>query len=140
MIGRPPQQSKTELGQRLASVRGKETRDSFALKTEISTRSLGSYERGDSVPDANFLAKLVEIYDVDLNWLICGTSQQPKQIKEIDPDALAEILRAVLDWKERRNAELDQEQIASLIATFYENLISKAGESAGNESDTVSRN
>lgn len=67
--------SNTGLGARLSQIRelaGYESRKSLALELQINPETLGGYERGDTVPDHDFLTRYHKKFAVDLNWLITG--------------------------------------------------------------------
>lgn len=89
-----PEVIKTQLGQRLRSVRkylGDPRRESFAKNLGISPKTLANHERGDSAPDANVLAAYREKYGVDINWLVTGlgsmfgAAQPPGTLCRTDP-------------------------------------------------------
>lgn len=67
-----PETIKTDLGQRIRTLRGNETRDAFCERNGFTKETFGNYERGDRVPDSEFLAQLREKTGVDLNWLTTG--------------------------------------------------------------------
>ncbi|WP_289034367.1 helix-turn-helix transcriptional regulator [uncultured Roseibium sp.] len=70
-----PENTKTELGQRLRAFRkavGDPSRDDFAKTLGLSFKSLGNYERGDSVPDANVLLAYRQTCHMNVDWLISG--------------------------------------------------------------------
>lgn len=63
---------KNSMAERLRSLHEGESRLSFARRIGVSDSTLGNYERGSRVPDADFLVRLRERVGVDLNWLITG--------------------------------------------------------------------
>lgn len=79
-LGRPEKQPKTALAERLRDVRrrnGDTDRDSFAKQVGIAASTLANYERGERVPDADFLALYREKLGVDLDWLLFGNGSPP---------------------------------------------------------------
>lgn len=70
--------AKTPLGQRLTSVRqavGYPSRKPFADVLGVHPETLGGYERGDSIPDLDFLQLYKQRFSVFLDWLITGEGQ-----------------------------------------------------------------
>ncbi len=64
--------------------------DEIADILEIPARTIGSYERGERVPSAEFVTKLVEKLNVNANWFVSGkgnmfndNSQQDEQLKKL---------------------------------------------------------
>ena len=51
------------------------SQEEIADETSITYRAYTSYERGDRKPSFEFLVKLVEKYNVNLNWLIAGKGE-----------------------------------------------------------------
>lgn len=62
------------IGERLTQIRGTKSQGSFAEELGIHKNSLGHYERGNRVPDAETLLKLVEM-GFDANWLLTGKGE-----------------------------------------------------------------
>lgn len=70
--------AKTPLGQRLTAVReavGYSARLPFAQLLGMNPETLGGYERGDSIPDLDFLAMYKQRFSVNLDWLITGEGE-----------------------------------------------------------------
>ncbi|WP_029654858.1 XRE family transcriptional regulator [Marinobacter daepoensis] len=59
------------IGQRLAEIRNGKSQGAFAEELGIHKNSLGHYERGNRVPDAAVLLKLVEM-GFSANWVLTG--------------------------------------------------------------------
>lgn len=51
---------------------GDPPREELAARLGFSSKTLGNYERGDNVPDADALAAYRRKLNVDVNWLITG--------------------------------------------------------------------
>lgn len=78
ILGRPPAQPKTELAARLKLVReavSGDDRDAFAELAGISSSTIGNYERGDRVPDAEMIRKYRQVSGISLDWLITGEGE-----------------------------------------------------------------
>lgn len=71
MVGRP-RTAKTPLAQRLASAAGTLSVEEISQKTAFAPGTVGSYLRGDSVPDAEFLRVFIEITGADSHYLLTG--------------------------------------------------------------------
>ncbi|GAB5478547.1 MAG: XRE family transcriptional regulator [Marinobacter nauticus] len=70
------------IGQRLAEIRNGKSQGAFAEELGIHKNSLGHYERGNRVPDAAVLLKLVEM-GFSANWVLTGEgSKDAKGTKE----------------------------------------------------------
>ena len=67
------------IGERIRQVRGSANRDEFSSKFGVSKNTIGRYESGQSSPNAKFLKKLCEVYDVNLDWLMYGTGPVHRQ-------------------------------------------------------------
>lgn len=77
---------KTELGQRIRSLRKEQNRADFCLEIGVNERTYANYERGTRVPDATTLVELSNITGVDLHWLLTGTSANSIETKDpIEP-------------------------------------------------------
>lgn len=76
MVGRP-RTAKTPLAQRLASAAGDFTIEQIAGKTAYAVGTVGSYLRGDSIPDAEFLRLFIEMTGADSRWLVMGEAVAP---------------------------------------------------------------
>lgn len=59
------------IGERLSEIRGNKSQGSFAEELGVHKNSLGHYERGNRVPDAEILLKLVKM-GFDANWILTG--------------------------------------------------------------------
>lgn len=61
-----------QVGKRLTAIRGKMLREDFASRLGVSYGSMSRYERGEGSMKADFVARLVQEFDVDANWLLTG--------------------------------------------------------------------
>jgi len=48
------------------------TAKDLALATDIPVRTIGGYERNENPPNEKFLTKLIEQYNVNINWFLTG--------------------------------------------------------------------
>lgn len=63
------------VGSRLEFVRGGLSREEFAIKLGSSPASIQRYERAGGLPKAEILIGLVNIFKVNLNWLLTGVGE-----------------------------------------------------------------
>ncbi|MBN1155137.1 helix-turn-helix transcriptional regulator [candidate division KSB1 bacterium] len=66
---------KKEIGRRLREVREQNglSQTDFGKRLGIKYQHVSKYERGESVPTWENLIKLIEQFDVNINWLLKGT-------------------------------------------------------------------
>jgi len=72
----------TPIGLRLRTLRGELSRDDFSKLVGVHKNTLGNYERGDRLPEFDFLEKLKAATGVNLDWVISGDGDQ----KSIDSE------------------------------------------------------
>lgn len=60
------------LAARLKIVRGQLTQKDFSKKISVSQSSYSLYEQGQRVPDALFLNRVCDLFDIDPGWLLTG--------------------------------------------------------------------
>ena len=58
------------------------TQQYVADKTNLSQPNYNRYEKGRIVPSLSFIEKIIELYDVDANWLIKGIGDIPYSEEE----------------------------------------------------------
>ena len=75
------------VGARLRSLRGKESRMSFAERFGVSVTSLSRWESGENAPDLAFLQGISKTLPISLDWLLTG-----KEAAEASPHAVDEQL------------------------------------------------
>jgi len=63
-----------EIGKRLRLIRERIgiTQAGLGEKLGIQSQHVSKYERGETVPTWENLIKLIELYDVNINWLLAG--------------------------------------------------------------------
>jgi len=68
------------------------TSSALAQKLGIPVRTIGSYEREEAQPGAKFLNALIEVFHVNVNWLLTGKGNKFISSKtEVDISYLAEL-------------------------------------------------
>ena len=65
------------LGDRLASIRGKDSRDTFATMLGVSKTTIVNYEKNSRSPDALFLHKVLKAFpEINPTWLLTGNGDR----------------------------------------------------------------
>ena len=72
-------------GARICLLRGKMSQAEFATKIGIHKGLVGKYERDQSVPGGDILARMREALGADINWLLTGEGPSP-DIVGVGPD------------------------------------------------------
>lgn len=138
-----PENSKTELGQRLRAFRkalGDPNREEFSRKLKLSFKSLGNYERGDSVPDANVLLAYRQTFNMNVDWLITGAGNMfldggppstdnlsiEKQDPAVQSDIFKETSKLVQDTHREKGVTLPLGAQLSETVSRYNELIAAA--------------
>ena len=67
---------KTEIGVRVADVRGNLKQGEFAIKIGVHKNTVGRIERGEYTPDGDFLQALYREFGISPTWVLTG--QEPK--------------------------------------------------------------
>ena len=52
------------------------TQDEFSKKLNVARQTYSAYERGVRRPDVDMICRTAELYNVSLDWLILGTSDE----------------------------------------------------------------
>lgn len=131
------------LSQRLREVRlwagltASKMADSVGLKDR---KSWERYERGETVPNAEVLARLAD-QDFDVNWIITGKgamrqglpeSSVPPRVNipapiptefEYDEEVLEQVARAISEVYREENARIQPMQLVQMAATWYGDLM-----------------
>lgn len=63
------------IGKRIQTVRGDVSREDFAAVLGIHAQTLGRYERGERLPDSDFVKAVCEKYGVNPAWLLLGEGE-----------------------------------------------------------------
>jgi phage repressor protein C with HTH and peptisase S24 domain len=75
------------IGERLKQVRGAMSQDEMAKALGVHKNTVANYEKGDRVPDAEYLMKVVEkIEGVDAGWLLTGKEPARKGVRVEEPE------------------------------------------------------
>lgn len=76
------------------------SQEEIADETNITYRAYTSYERGDRKPSFEFLVKLVEKYNVNLNWLIAGKGEMfnALQYEDVKDEILNEVNQVLVKY------------------------------------------
>ena len=128
VAGTPP--FAIEMGKRLAQIRGSTSQAAFARSLDIHKNTLGSYERGKSLPDAWVLVQLREIHGVSPLWLLTGIGgSHDKGMPPFDPnkhlglimipELLTATMGAVDEVAAARGLSLTSQERADLTLAAY---------------------
>lgn len=71
-------------GERIRRVRGSVPMPEFAQVFGIHKNTLARYEKGESLPDAGFLAQLCKAYDISPSWILLGKGPQTADFNDDD--------------------------------------------------------
>lgn len=75
----------SDIGEKIKDVRKKAGRSQveFAASLEITQGFLSAIENGKNQPTAEFLTRMANIYQTDINWLLTGKESAPQIQKDI---------------------------------------------------------
>jgi phage repressor protein C with HTH and peptisase S24 domain len=83
-------ETNTGYGSRIRQIRGGKSLTEFAAGFGIHKNTLARYEKGESMPDVEFLSKLCDIYRINAEWILNGIEPMHKQDSNSSPMALVE--------------------------------------------------
>lgn len=121
-----------EFQDRLKQIRGKLTQDEISSRLDIHAITYGRYERGERLPDAEFVEKVCRTFNVSPTWLILG--EGPMSLNEVrepgpaapasplDHELLRHVIEGVEDGLSRRHLTLSPDKKARLIDLLYEHF------------------
>ena len=81
---------------RLKYVRGGLTQEEFAIRLSLKKQNIQQYESGTE-PKMNFFEKIVNIFEVNINWLLTGKGDKYIQQSGGDEKLKAEIERLKIE-------------------------------------------
>jgi transcriptional regulator with XRE-family HTH domain len=84
----------SEIGRRVAIVRGSSSQADMAAKLGVHRNTIGLYERGERLPDAEFLLAVRRHYGVSPLWLLTG--EGPIKVSELQSTASFDVERLTL--------------------------------------------
>lgn len=116
------------LGERLKKARGSITALEFARMCELHPNTLCRYEKGERLPDADFLIKVCELRRINPSWLLLGqggmrTSPLHNEGAEeglIDIKLMEEAVRVVETIAKKKGLKFSPEQKAKAIMLLYQ--------------------
>jgi phage repressor protein C with HTH and peptisase S24 domain len=95
-----------EIGKRITEIRGKQTLPQFSASLGVARSTLIRYEKGDRLPDADFICAICQVYELDANWLLTG-----EKILTMADDEIAQIPVYDVDVSAGVGVFADQEEI-----------------------------
>jgi len=146
-LSRPEHEPKTPLAARLREVRrqnGDPDRTKFAAILNVSKNTIAFYERGERTPDAKVLAAYNSCFNVDLNWLITGETNQASRPQGLDNDRLYSISnnmntiatvvgRQILALMKDRMKEISNEKFLQLLTFGIEQTLKRVDDLTDSE-------
>ncbi|MED0678716.1 helix-turn-helix domain-containing protein [Aneurinibacillus thermoaerophilus] len=102
----------SHLGERLRKARERANLKQIQVyeRTKINNKTLSRYERGGSEPDIETLKTLAELYNVSLEWLLTGETNESNQKNQAESHSFAKRLR-----KHRESCNLSIEDLAEKV-------------------------
>ena len=79
----------SDLGERIRTVRGSQSRAAFGKRIGITSGSLRNYEAGAALPNADVLTKICETCGVSTDWLLFGRGPMLVRVEPTGPEAVA---------------------------------------------------
>ncbi|MGH8782078.1 helix-turn-helix domain-containing protein [Paraburkholderia sp.] len=86
------------IGQRIESLRGNLSQADFAAKLGVDRKTVGTWERGERLPDTRALVGLWQEFDADPAWLLTGSGFAPTTTED-ERELLALYRSAPLEVK-----------------------------------------
>lgn len=80
----------SDLGERIRTVRGSQSRAAFGKRIGITSGSLRNYEDGAALPNAEVLTKICEVCGVSTDWLLFGRGPMSVHNDSAASEAVAE--------------------------------------------------
>jgi transcriptional regulator with XRE-family HTH domain len=103
------------IGERIRSLRGPESRPNFASRFGISVATLVRYEHGETSPNADFIMKLCENYGVTPDWLIYGNSAKETENAEVQRTSVAGVT-------DESKKDIDISKLISNLSSIHTSL------------------
>jgi transcriptional regulator with XRE-family HTH domain len=131
-----------EFGARLKQRREalKLTQEAVADTAGVSRTSYLGYEAGTHFPKDHALARIAEVLDTSVDWLMRGPaakaetladggeSAEPERtarLRGLDADVLVGVVVAVEEYLEREGIRLKPEKKAELVVLLYQDMVEK---------------
>ena len=88
------------------------TQQELAFKLKIGQSTIADVEKGRIYPNQNYVKGLHEIFDINLNWLICGSGKMKNQINFVEePESIYK----------KNNDEIEKSLLLDMIKLLEEN-------------------
>lgn len=114
-----------KLGERISAWRAerKWSRPEMAvhLNVDVSAQTIGRYERGERVPDGEFLLAMVRL-GCDPAWLMSGTARRPDQV-QIDDELMGRVTDAIARLYKEERVSLAPVDMGRLAAQRYSEIV-----------------
>lgn len=97
-----------DIGQRIRQIRGKRSRNEFAGILNIHPQTLYMYEKGKRIVDVELIQQICRKFNVSVEWLIFGDTEDMKKDEISDPEKLRESIREKDELLEKQNEEIQR--------------------------------
>lgn len=112
------------IGNRLKIVRGDMNQYEFAEALSVHPNTVARYERGERLPDAEYLERVYKRFSVSPQWLLTGKGLMRKARREtFNIPFLAVIIEALEEYEMDEGKKLTPEGRADFISTAYDMCI-----------------
>lgn len=134
------------LPERIKSIRLNEglSQIDMAKKLGIASSTYQYYERGERIPPADFIVKLITMHGVDCEWLLLGegvaVSSVAQQPLGMNLDFMKEVIEVLERELEKKRAKLKPDKKADLVILLYETLLKEEAGFTGVKRDKFLKN
>jgi transcriptional regulator with XRE-family HTH domain len=124
-----------DIGERIKEIRGTATQEEFAGKLGVHKNTISRWERGERIPDANNLARILEVYqEINPAWLITGAGEIKRRqveatrfVQNIDNEMFLSNARMIDYYLESKYYEEIPPKTRGLIYSAFHEHIKKEG-------------
>jgi transcriptional regulator with XRE-family HTH domain len=124
-----------KLPERIKAIRLNEglSQKEMANKLGIAVSTYQYYERGQRIPPADFIVKLINTYGVSPDWFLKGVGEMSDSgVKQsLNLDFMKEVIEAIEKVFEQEKASLSYNKKAELVILIYETLLKEEAKFKG---------
>lgn len=91
-----------EIGNRIKQIRGNLSKSAFAEKLGIKLQYIKRYEEEGVLPTTDFYKRIINTFDVNINWLLTGIGSMYSSAPDKSKDELIDSLKSELLEKENQ--------------------------------------
>jgi transcriptional regulator with XRE-family HTH domain len=131
-----PAKPHTPFAARLIEARSSLSREEFANLLAVPLSTLRNWEQGKAVPPHEALARIREVLDVSLDWLLTGEGERIKGPSLLEPlaklgatpaaldaDLMGFVLEGVQTVYREENSRIDPRNAGRLAARIYDDIV-----------------